>query len=90
MIRGQIAADQVTNSDPQKINNLQTLKRNLCSLVYPEIGQLKPEMCRKCIAQCGYGRRLLELMEKPENQPKKRGRKPRKEHETHEKQQQAV
>lgn len=90
MIRGQIAADQVTNSDPEKINTMQGIRKNLCSLAYPAVGQLKPEMCSKCISQCGYGRRLLTLLMRPENQPKKRGPKPRKEHETHEKQQQAV
>ena len=75
MIRGQIAADYVTGSDPEKINTMQGIRKNLCSLAYPAVGQLKPEMCSKCISKCGYGKRLLRILAEEEGQlPKKRGR----------------
>ena len=74
MIRGQIAADYVTSSDPEKINTMQGIRKNLCSLAYPAVGQLKPEMCSRCISQCGYGKRLLTLLKRPENQLRRPGR----------------
>lgn len=77
MIRGQIASDYVQLRDPRKINSLNVLKMNLCSLAHPADGGVFPEMCRKCEVKCGYGKRLLILWENPENRPKKRGRKPK-------------
>ena len=78
MIRGQIAADYVSSSDPERINSVNGLKKYICSLAYPAIGQLKPEMCGTCVSQCRFGKRLLELVRRPENQPKRPGR-PKKE-----------
>ena len=46
MIRGQIAADYVTGSDPEKINTMQGIRKNLCSLAYPAVGQRS----RRCAA----------------------------------------
>lgn len=79
MIRGHIAADKVLVQEPERFKKIQSLKKTLCSLACPEDGTVMPEMCEKCDCQCGYGKRLLVLWADPNNRPKKRGRKPKRE-----------
>lgn len=71
MIRGQIAADDVYSERmPENIKKVRTLKKYLCSMAYPKDftyhkgTEEEPDvnMCRICVSQCGYGRRLIELM----------------------------
>lgn len=71
MIRGQIAADQVHGFKfAEDIKKVRTLKRYLCTAAYPKnfdyhaAWEVEPNVdaCRNCEAQCGFGKRLIELM----------------------------
>ena len=60
--------------DPQEIKTLKELKGYLCEVCAPKWGRGMPKArkCKECEAQCGYGRRLLELMKEINSDKKKK------------------
>ena len=71
VIRGQIAADPVHGFRmAEDVKKVRTLKSYLCSAAYPKNFdyhsgyETEPNVdaCRNCEAQCGFGKRLIELM----------------------------
>jgi len=59
-------------TDPAKITTIKALREHLCTIALPPRHKGLPRVsrCRTCESQCGYGRRLIELMEEKKQDAK--------------------
>ena len=71
---GRAAPDKSLNimRDPAKITTIKELREHLCMVALPPRHKGLPRVsrCRTCESQCGYGRRLIELMEEKKQDAK--------------------
>lgn len=71
---GRAAPDKNLNimQDPAKITTIKGLREHLCIVALPPRHKGLPRVsrCRTCESQCGYGRRLIELMEEKKQDAK--------------------
>lgn len=59
-----------------QIKTLKGIKPYLCDLAYDDYRkELYPDMCRNCEWKCGYGKRMLKLLEGEKNNGKQKKRK---------------
>ena len=59
-------------TDPARIKTIKGLREHLCTIALPPRHKGLPRVsrCRTCESQCGYGRRLIELMEEKKQDAK--------------------
>lgn len=58
--------------DPASIKTIKALREHLCTIALPPRHKGLPRVsrCRTCESQCGYGRKLIELMEEKKQDAK--------------------
>lgn len=71
MVKGQIASDPLQGFKwPQAMKTVNGLKNYLCSRALQldenskntDVAKVNPDACRRCEVQCGYGKRLIEIV----------------------------